>query len=71
MAMAAFSAISHCHHGLWWQPNTSKLPVSCYMPPPNFTAQYISMFFPKLFYLYMVVMLIPVYFFVTHIFNLQ
>lgn len=37
MAMAAFSAISHCHHGLWWQPNTSKLPVSCYMPPPNFT----------------------------------
>ncbi|KAI3709156.1 hypothetical protein L2E82_38915 [Cichorium intybus] len=37
MAMAAFSGISHCHHRLWWQPNTSKLPVSCSMPPPSFT----------------------------------
>nr|KAJ0228057.1 hypothetical protein LSAT_V11C100032530 [Lactuca sativa] len=38
MEMASFSGISHCHHHrLWWQPNTSKLPVSCSMPPPSFT----------------------------------
>ncbi|XP_024960100.1 uncharacterized protein LOC112500757 [Cynara cardunculus var. scolymus] len=37
MAMAGFSAISPCHHRLWWQPNTSKLPVSCSMPLPSFT----------------------------------
>ncbi|XP_071737134.1 ribonuclease J [Rutidosis leptorrhynchoides] len=37
MAMPTFNAISHCHHRLWWQPNTSKLPVSCFMPPPTYS----------------------------------
>ncbi|KAI7740564.1 hypothetical protein M8C21_024115 [Ambrosia artemisiifolia] len=47
MAMATFSATSHCHHRLWWQPNTSKLPVSCFMPPPSYTGTQGSRAGPK------------------------
>ncbi|GJU30255.1 RNA-metabolising metallo-beta-lactamase family protein [Tanacetum coccineum] len=47
MAMPAINAISHCHHRLWLQPNTSKLPVSCFMPPPSYTGTHGSRAGPK------------------------